>query len=78
MQETTESSTSSSATRTWKAVFTVLERDGVRPLWLRIGTAYTNRDGSLTLRLDALPVNGMLQVRDPDPARGAGSTGGAQ
>ena len=23
-------------------------------------------EGSLTIRLDALPVNGMLQVRDPD------------
>ncbi len=50
-------------------VFTVIEREGARSFWLRVGAAWTNRDGSVTLRLDALPVNGVLQIRDPDERR---------
>lgn len=50
-----------------KAVYTVIEREGgegKRSFWVRIGAAFTNRDGSFTVKLDALPVNGMLQVRE--------------
>lgn len=50
----------------WKVVYTVVERNN-RNLWLRIGTAFVNRDGSLNVRLDALPVNGTLHVRDSEP-----------
>ncbi len=32
--------------------------------WSRVGTGFVNRDGSITLKLDALPVNGELQVRE--------------
>lgn len=49
-----------------KAVFAITER-GDKSYWTRVGVAYTNRDGSLTLRLDALPVSGTLQVRDEEP-----------
>jgi hypothetical protein len=51
-----------------KIVYTVTER-GEKSFWTRVGVAFENRDGSLTLRLDAVPVNGMLQVRDEDPTR---------
>lgn len=53
---------------TWKAVYTVIESSGrsERPLWLRIGTAFVNRDGSLNVKLNALPVNGTLHIRDVD------------
>ena len=54
-------------TQNRKAVYTVIERtDGEtkKSFWVRIGAAFTNRDGSYTVKLDALPVNGMLQVRD--------------
>jgi hypothetical protein len=47
-----------------KAVFTVVERGQGKSIWVRIGVGFTNRDGSLNLRLDALPVSGTLQVRD--------------
>ena len=50
-----------------KAVYTVVERvDGEtkRSFWIRIGAAFTNRDGSYTVKLDALPVNSTLQIRD--------------
>ena len=49
-----------------KIVYAITER-GDRSYWTRVGVAYTNRDGSLNLRLDAFPVNGTLQVRDWTP-----------
>jgi hypothetical protein len=45
-------------------VYTVIERGSGKPFWLRLGTGFVNRDGSLTLKLDALPFNGTLQVRE--------------
>ncbi len=54
--------------RSNKVVFAITER-GEKSYWTRVGVAYTNRDGSLTLKLDALPVSGTLQVRDEE-ARG--------
>ena len=49
-----------------KIVYTIVERekDG-QSFWLRVGIAFVNRDGSLNVRLDATPVNGRLQIRDP-------------
>jgi hypothetical protein len=48
------------------AVYAVVERkEGMRPYWMRIGTAFTNRDDSLTLVLDAFPAStNRLQVRE--------------
>jgi hypothetical protein len=50
-----------------KAVYTVVERGQGKSFWVRIGVGFTNRDGSLNLRLDAIPVNGTLQVREWEP-----------
>ncbi len=47
-----------------KAVYTVIERGSGKPFWLRLGVGFVNRDGSLTLKLDAMPLNGTLQVRE--------------
>ena len=41
--------------------------DRDRNVWLRIGIAWINRDGSLNVKLDAMPVNGTLHIRDPQP-----------
>jgi hypothetical protein len=64
----------------WKAVYTIVERDGERkPLWVRIGTAWPNRDSSMNVKLDATPCNGQLHIRDYEPfdanrpRRGGGS-----
>jgi len=46
-----------------KSVYTITERDG-RTYWTRIGVGFVNRDGSITLKLEALPTNGTLQVRE--------------
>lgn len=34
--------------------------------WLRLGHAFTNRDGSTNVYLDAFPSNRKLQIRDLD------------
>jgi len=46
-----------------KIVYTITER-GERSHWNRIGVGYINRDGSINIKLDAIPVNGTMQVRD--------------
>ena len=48
-----------------KVVYTIIERqrDG-RKYWLRIGSAFENRDGSVNIYLDAMPTNGQLQIRE--------------
>ncbi len=50
-----------------KAVYTIVEKTGSKSIWVRIGWAHVNHDGSYNLTLDALPVNGKLQVRDWQP-----------
>jgi len=48
-----------------------------KAFWTRIGRAFKNRDGSLTLRLNALPVDAKIIVRaeDPRPRQEAPSDG---
>ena len=50
------------------AVFTITERekDG-KKFWVRLGTAFRNRDGSLNATLDGMPTNGMLHIREVRP-----------
>lgn len=51
-----------------KGVYTIVRRPGLaKPLFLRIGAAFVNHDNSLNLKLDALPVNGELHIRDQAP-----------
>jgi hypothetical protein len=50
--------------RDMKAVYTVIDRGQGKSFWVRVGVGFTNRDGSINLRLDAIPVNGTLQVRE--------------
>ncbi len=50
--------------RTMKVVWTVVDRGQGKSFWTRVGVGFVNRDGSLTLRLDAVPINGTLQVRE--------------
>jgi hypothetical protein len=49
-----------------KIVYNVTERAG-RSYWTRIGIAFVNRDGSLSVRLESLPVSGEMQIRDQAP-----------
>jgi hypothetical protein len=44
--------------------FTVRSRgEDRKPFWVAIGSAWTNRDGSFTIRLDANPLDGEIVVR---------------
>ena len=58
--------------KTRREVFVVNERpssEGTRSWWTKIGHCYENRDGSWTVRLEALPLTGNLQIRDPQADR---------
>lgn len=36
---------------------------GQKSIWTRIGCAWTNADGSFNIQLDALPVDGRMNIR---------------
>ncbi len=52
------------------AVYAIPEsKDGEKTFWPKIGAAFTTRDGSITLLLDALPIGtNRLQVREQKAA----------
>lgn len=49
-----------------KVLWMIQERGGdKKAIWTRVGTGFVNRDGSINLQLEALPVSGgRLQLRD--------------
>lgn len=49
-----------------KIAYVIVERNG-RTYWNRIGVGFVNQDGSINVRLDALPVSGEFQLRDQSP-----------
>ena len=57
-----------------KTVFTIVDRAG-KSYWQRIGVGFVNSDGSVSLKLDAIPINGSMQMRDYEP-NGDGRGGG--
>ena len=38
-------------------------------IWVRAGSAFMNRDGSMNVYLDVLPLDGTLHVREPGEKR---------
>lgn len=52
----------------WSIVDRVPSNGGpARSYWTRVGVGFINRDGSMNLHLDAIPMSGKLQVRDWEP-----------
>ena len=47
-----------------KDVFNIIESKDGKSHWVKIGTAYVNRDGSINAQLDVFPREGRLQIRD--------------
>ena len=45
-------------------VYTIVPREGQKNFWLKIGTAFANKDGSLNVYLNALPLTGELNIRE--------------
>jgi hypothetical protein len=55
--------------RLWK-IYTVVEKPGQQKgIWLEIGVAGENRDGSIGGKLDCLPVTGSIQIREYEPRK---------
>ena len=52
------------------AVFSIRESKG-GSVWIRAGSAFVNRDGSLNVLLDVLPLDGKLHVREAGERREA-------
>lgn len=49
-----------------KHVFTVVEKEGEeKNRWVKIGIGFINKDDSINVYFDALPLNGMINIRDP-------------
>lgn len=48
--------------------FCVIEREDGSVTWIRCGRARPNRDGSINVVLEALPLNGELHLRPAEPA----------
>ncbi|AEI64624.1 hypothetical protein BHS07_33605 [Myxococcus xanthus] len=58
------------------AVFSIREGKG-GSIWVRAGSAFVNKDGSLNVLLDVLPLDGKLHVREAAEKRDtAGMSGG--
>jgi hypothetical protein len=58
------------------AVFSIREGKG-GSIWVRAGSAFVNKDGSLNVLLDVLPLDGKLHVREAmDKRDGAQVSGG--
>ncbi|ATB28866.1 hypothetical protein [Melittangium boletus] len=58
------------------AVFSIREGKG-GSIWVRAGSAFVNKDGSLNVLLDVLPLDGKLHVREAGEKRdGMQTTGG--
>lgn len=59
-------------------VFSIRKHDrGGGYVWTRSGTAFSNKDGSLNVVLEVLPLNGRLHIRDvldPKPMPSAAAT----
>jgi len=53
-----------------KTVWTITERTtngATKSFWTKVGVGFVNRDGSISLRLDCIPISGTLQVREWEP-----------
>ena len=50
-----------------KDVYVITDQaEGNKSRWLKIGVAFLNKDSSLNVILDALPVSGKIHIRDRD------------
>ncbi len=60
-----------------KDVYTIIRngKEDNKDYWQRVGSAFVNKDGSLSVKLNANPINGELHIRDPRPNGGAKDSG---
>jgi hypothetical protein len=46
-----------------KIAYVITTRNG-KHFWNRVGVAFVNNDGSINVKLEAVPVSGEIQIRD--------------
>lgn len=57
-----------------KIAYVITSRNG-KNFWNRVGVAFVNNDGSINVKLEAVPVSGEIQIRDYVPRdENAGTT----
>src|SRR5271156_6302021 len=49
-----------------KIAYVITQRKD-RNFWNRVGVAFVNNDGSINVKLEAVPVSGEIQIRDYHP-----------
>ena len=49
-----------------KIAYVITQRKD-RNFWNRVGVAFVNSDGSINVKLEAVPVSGEIQIRDYTP-----------
>lgn len=59
-----------------RAVYAVVPKQEGKDVWLRVGSAFENRDNSITVLLDAVPMGGKLQIREYQPRDAAAPRAG--
>ena len=57
------------------SVFSIKENKG-GSVWVRAGSAFINKDGSMNVHLDVLPLDGKLHVREAADKRDTAQAGG--
>ena len=89
MNEMNENLPLEGGTRKRLAVYTIVEPRGStsggngstagtvndKKWWVKIGAAFINRDQSINVFLDAMPTNGTLHIREPQPFEERGANG---
>ena len=48
-------------------VFSIRKEGAGSTKWIRAGSAFVNKDGSLNVYLDVLPLDGALHIRESAP-----------
>lgn len=56
-----------------KIAYVISSRNG-KNFWNRVGVAFVNHDGSINVKLEAVPVSGEIQIRDYVPRDEAAGT----
>lgn len=59
------------------AIWHIRDREGKKAFWTEIGVGFTNRDGSIALKLNLVPIDGgMIVVKPLEPRDSRDGPGG--
>lgn len=49
-----------------RIVYSIIEKPGRKPFWMKVGIAWLNQDQSWNVYLDAIPFDRKLNIREED------------